>query len=154
MMKLNLGCGNKKRKGWLNVDSSSECQPDLLYDLRDVPYPEEWRGADEVLMDNVLEHMPKPMLIPVLNALHDILPQDSLLKIIVPVLIFDNPRNVEAAFADPTHQSVFVPASFDYFDAKHPRWRHFGSIYGIRPWYRKQVVKERFLHVTLTKPEE
>ena len=33
MIKLNLGCGNDYRRGWLNCDKSKEVNPDKVVDL-------------------------------------------------------------------------------------------------------------------------
>ena len=34
MIYLNLGCGNKKFDGFINIDSRKECNPDLIYDIK------------------------------------------------------------------------------------------------------------------------
>lgn len=57
-VKLNLGCGTKKREGWINVDSAPECKPDLLHDLTS-PLPFEDQSVDEIVVDAVLEHFDK-----------------------------------------------------------------------------------------------
>jgi SAM-dependent methyltransferase len=54
-IRLNLGCGNDRRDGYINVDILGG---DLQVDLRKFPWPWMDNYADEVLMINVLEHMP------------------------------------------------------------------------------------------------
>lgn len=56
--KLNLGCGDDYRDGWLNVDIDPSVSPDEVADLEVTPW--EWAGTDQfvvVLVDNVLEHI-------------------------------------------------------------------------------------------------
>lgn len=57
-VKLNLGCGTKKREGWVNIDSAKECNPDLLHDLT-LPLPFEDQSVDEIVVEAVLEHFDK-----------------------------------------------------------------------------------------------
>ena len=57
-IKLNLGCGTRKKDGWVNIDSAAECKPDILHDLSD-PLPFGDQSVDEVLADAVLEHFDK-----------------------------------------------------------------------------------------------
>lgn len=57
-LKLNLGCGLKKKEGWINIDSASDCHPDILLDLSE-PLPFEDQSVDEILADAVLEHFDK-----------------------------------------------------------------------------------------------
>ena len=38
IMKLNLGCGRKKLEGFVNIDISDYCEPDMVMDLSKVPY--------------------------------------------------------------------------------------------------------------------
>lgn len=57
-LKLNLGCGQKKIDGYINVDSSEYCKPDILLDLENTPYPFLSNSVKEIRMKSVLEHMP------------------------------------------------------------------------------------------------
>jgi hypothetical protein len=53
-VKLNLGCGNDKKPGYLNVDFRGS--PDLVCDLGKFPWPFADESADEILMLDFLEH--------------------------------------------------------------------------------------------------
>jgi len=54
-MRLNLGCGNDKRKGYINIDIRAEVNPDLLHDLtQKLPYPD--NSIDEIIAKDVVEH--------------------------------------------------------------------------------------------------
>ena len=54
---LNLGCGFQKRDGFLNVDSFAGCEPDMVVDLEQLPWPFASDSAERVLMSHVLEHL-------------------------------------------------------------------------------------------------
>lgn len=56
MIKLNLGCGRRKKTGYINVDVTQrgDIQPDIEADVRDLPFHENY--ADEVLAVHVIEH--------------------------------------------------------------------------------------------------
>ena len=56
-MKLNLGCGYNKLDGFTNVDSQESCEPDILVDLEELPWPFESDSADEIVLCHVLEHL-------------------------------------------------------------------------------------------------
>jgi predicted SAM-dependent methyltransferase len=56
-MKLNIGCGNDKRKGYTNIDIRQDVDPDAICDIRYLePIPDE--SCDEILANHVLEHFP------------------------------------------------------------------------------------------------
>jgi hypothetical protein len=49
-MKLNLGCGQNKRDGFVNIDKYPTFAPDLLWDLEQTPYPFEAGSVTEITM--------------------------------------------------------------------------------------------------------
>lgn len=58
LIKLNLGCGKDYKKGWINVDVSTECKVDILADLsKKFPFKDNY--ADEILLSDILEHFIK-----------------------------------------------------------------------------------------------
>jgi len=54
-MKLNLGCGEDKREGYINIDIRESVDPDIAADVRNLPYDE--KSVDEILAYDVLEHI-------------------------------------------------------------------------------------------------
>jgi SAM-dependent methyltransferase len=54
-VKLNLGCGNKKIDGFVNVDLYGT--PDMRVDLFEFPWPWETGSIDEIQCDNFFEHV-------------------------------------------------------------------------------------------------
>ena len=47
MSRLLLGCGNRKRKGWVNIDIDQKVNPDLVADAKDLNMFEDG-AADEI----------------------------------------------------------------------------------------------------------
>lgn len=85
-VKLNLGCGNKKLDGYLNIDFSEYCKPDLIMDLENVPYPFLSDTVSEIRMKSVLEHIsqdPKKFF-PVMQELYRICSNSALVFIECP----------------------------------------------------------------------
>lgn len=54
---LNLGCGFDKKPGWINVDAFAICEPDVVHDLNQFPYPWDDESVDGIQMIHVLEHL-------------------------------------------------------------------------------------------------
>ena len=59
MLKINLGSGNKKYEGFLNLDKFEYFQPDIVHDLEIFPYPFKDNEIEEIRMIHVLEHIGK-----------------------------------------------------------------------------------------------
>jgi len=57
MEKLNLGCGNDIKQGWINVDRFKNKGVDVVHDLETFPYPFKTNSVDKILLDNTLEHL-------------------------------------------------------------------------------------------------
>lgn len=106
-LKINLGCGRQYLPGYLNCDVVREVRADRYFDLDTFPYPLDSDAADEIFMDNVLEHLED---IPrVMAELHRVLMPGGILRMIVPY------AKADWAYQDPTHRHYFTERSMDYF---------------------------------------
>ena len=54
---LNLGCGFKQKKGFINVDVFEICKPDITHDLNMFPYPWDDNSVNGIEMWHTLEHL-------------------------------------------------------------------------------------------------
>ena len=70
MKKLNLGCGEFKKAGYINVDYYSVTDPDLKHDLDIFPYPFADNEFKLIEADHLLEHLDNPFR--VMKELHRI----------------------------------------------------------------------------------
>ncbi len=61
MKKLNLGCGDDYKDGWINLDFRDNIKIDVKHDLNEIPYPFKKDSIDLVLMRQVLEHLEHPL---------------------------------------------------------------------------------------------
>ena len=80
--KLNLGCGEHKKEGYVNVDWSPLNNPDVVQDLNAMPYAFENDSFDLIEAFHVLEHLDKPFA--VMSELHRILKPGGILHVKVP----------------------------------------------------------------------
>jgi ubiquinone/menaquinone biosynthesis C-methylase UbiE len=110
-MKLNLGCGGKRIEGFVGVDKIKTKATDKIWDLDVFPYPFSDNSVEEVLMDNVLEHLEDVILS--MEELYRICKPGAKVRINVPYF------KSNSAFTDPTHKHFFTENSFKYFDKNH-----------------------------------
>jgi SAM-dependent methyltransferase len=108
---LDLGCGNRKRPGYIGIDINPRTGADVVHDLNVFPYPFAGDTFDEIIADNVIEHLAEPVR--VMEELHRISKADGRLIVKVPYF-----RSMWA-FIDPTHRHFFTVDSFSYYDPRH-----------------------------------
>ena len=106
-MKLNLGCGAKKIDGFIGVDVLETPAVDVKHDLNVFPYPFADNAAEEIILDNVLEHLDD--VIKVMSELYRLAAPGALIRISVPYF------KSNSAYTDPTHRHFFSESSFKYF---------------------------------------
>ncbi len=110
-IKLNLGCGNKKIGGYTGVDHMKTAAADVVHDLNLTPYPFADGSVDEIMADNVLEHLND--IIAVMEEWHRLCRNGAIIKISLPYY------KSSGAFSDPTHKHFFTENSFQYFSPEH-----------------------------------
>lgn len=71
--KLNLGSGGDYREGWHNVDIHEANDPDEVRDLEETPWPWPDDRFEEILVDNVLEHIDPRRRVPFLSECRRVL---------------------------------------------------------------------------------
>lgn len=123
-MRLNLGCGNRKMDGWLNVDKEAAAGPDQVVDLEALPWPWDSDSADAVTMRHVLEHLGArtETYLGIIQELYRVCRHDAELTITVP-----HPRH-DQFLHDPTHVRVVTPLGLEMFSRKRClEWQKAGS---------------------------
>jgi SAM-dependent methyltransferase len=80
--KLNLGCGEFKKTGYVNVDYFSVSEPDVRHNLNQFPYPFDSDQFALIEANHLLEHLEDPFS--VMKELYRIAHHDALIRIRVP----------------------------------------------------------------------
>jgi SAM-dependent methyltransferase len=122
-MKLNLGCGQNKADGYLNVDKYAACEPDRVVDLEAFPWPFPDASVDEILLTHVLEHLGRETetFFGIMRELHRVLKPGGKVQIRVP-----HPRS-EGFLGDPTHVRPISPTILTLFSKRLNReWKQKG----------------------------
>jgi len=122
-MRLNLGCGNSKLPGFVNVDKMAACQPDQVVDLERVPWPWPDDSVEEVMLSHVLEHLGATAgaYFAVIKELYRVCRDGAKVTVVVP-----HPRH-DSFLADPTHVRVVTPLGLELFSQTRNReWQEKG----------------------------
>lgn len=116
-MKLNLGCGQNKLDGFVNIDKYPTFSPDLVWDLEQTPYPFDAGSVIEIAARHVLEHLGQnpDVFLRVIKELHRILAPGGIIDIKVPHFRSDG------FWGDPTHVRPITPTIMALFSKKNCR---------------------------------
>jgi hypothetical protein len=123
-MKLNMGCGHNKMDGWVNVDLSAECAPDVVCDLESLPWPWTDDSVEEVLFNHSLEHLGQNprVFLGMMQELYRVCRDGARIEIHVP-----HPRH-DDFIGDPTHVRPITPALLTLFDRRQcDEWQRLGA---------------------------
>lgn len=105
--KINLGGGNTKLEGYLNIDVLALPHVDIVHDLsKGIPLPD--NSVEEVYTAHFLEHLENVVFM--MQEIYRVSKPGALIKIKVPYF-----KSI-GAFKDPTHKSFFTERTFEYFD--------------------------------------
>lgn len=109
---LSIGSGKKPpAPNLIRLDISADVEPDVVWNLDNLPYPFEDSEFSEIECFDVIEHLSN---IPAsLEEMYRILKPNGIVKITTPHFSCAN------SYIDPTHKFHLSYFSFDYFCAKH-----------------------------------
>ena len=93
------------------MDSQESCEPDILVDLEELPWPFESNSADEVVLCHVLEHLGETsdVYLKIIQELYRVSQHSAQISITVP-----HPRH-DDFMIDPTHVRPILPDQFYMF---------------------------------------
>ena len=128
-MKINLGCGNDIREGFVNVDRMKIPGVDVVADIDGGKLPFKDNSVEMILLSHVLEHIQN--LEKLLEELYRVCKPNA--KIYIRVPYFSH----ESAFSHYQHIRRFTWTTFDLFDPNHPE--HFHTNMKFRVWKKKLV---------------
>ncbi len=141
-LKLNIGSGNLRIPGFLNVDNNPNAkEADLVHNLDQLPWPIEDSSVEAVIMDHSLEHLEDT--IGVIQELYRICREGAHLEIRTP--------HFSGNWTHPGHKRAMGVGLFDHFDRS--QQEHYGDchfevervrLHWMRPryqtsWLRKAV---------------
>ena len=105
-MKLNMGCGTDIRDGYVNLDIVKKEGVDVVHNLNKYPYPFDDNTFDEVIVDNVLEHLDNT--IKAIEEIYRLCKNNAKVYIAVPNY------NAYHFFSNPQHKLFFNYETFDF----------------------------------------
>lgn len=105
LVRLDLGCGKRKPKGYIGIDKDPESNADIIYDLEiGIPYSD--NSVDEVRAYHILEHLDPMHIMP---EIHRVLKPGGR-------LVFEVPStDGHGAFAHPEHKSFWNTDSIAFW---------------------------------------
>ena len=124
---LDVGCGSAKHPGAVGLDISPDTAADVVHDLDVFPYPFDDDSFDQVLLQDVIEHVAEP--IKVFDELHRICRPGARIQLRTPHF------SSVLAYSDPTHRHTFSADAIRTL--AQPRFAHYTS------------VRMRVVHVTI-----
>jgi hypothetical protein len=124
MIKLDIGCGENKNRGYVGMDRRALPGVDIIHDLEALPYPLDDECCEEIMASHIIEHIKPWIFIDVM---------DELWRLLIPEgrLVLMHPYGINSRFVqDPTHCNPINEVTYQYFDPKHPLY----TVYRPRPW--------------------
>jgi hypothetical protein len=111
-LRLNLGCGNRRLDGFVNVDKYGE--PDLTHDLETFPWPWPDDSVVEIVLNHVLEHLGQApnVYIGIMKEMYRVSQDGATIRIVVPHFRHDFFHD------DPTHVRAVTPLGLMLFSQR------------------------------------
>lgn len=133
-IKLDLGSGYHREEGFVALDRSEKCEPDILCDLEidGIPLPDSC--VEEIRAIHILEHCADTIFL--INEIWRVCTPGAKVYIVTPHTSSDN------SWVDPTHKRSFSERSCSYWDKRsgHYNTPNAGADYGVKAMFRELRV--------------
>jgi len=133
-IKLDVGCGQFKQKGFVGLDQYKQAGVDIVHDIQQFPWPVPDNSCFQVLMSHIWEHIEPKYRFAVMDELWRIVRHDGQLLLSCPYA----GSFLEAAH--PAHYMCPNEAAFQFFDPDFQLW-HSCSYKKPLPW---KIVRSVF----------
>ena len=154
--KLNIGCGNNKSKGFINIDTAKEVNPDMVVDIKvGLPFPD--NHFDYIYSSHALEHIEPSKWNFVLNEIGRVAKNGCILELDLPFDNISSRCNLDhyrsfnwSSFDSITtegdiERNYYYPFSLEWVNPKpHKLIRMFGNLFPMFVWsinFKFRVVK-------------
>lgn len=114
---LDVGCGSSKHEGAVGLDISADTAADIVHDLDVFPYPIDDDSFDQILLQDVIEHVEDPMR--VFAELRRIVRPGGSVQLRTPHF------SSVLAYGDPTHKQYFSTIAIRQL--ADPRFAHYSD---------------------------
>lgn len=105
--KINLGGGNTKKDGFINIDILNLENVDIVHDItKGIPLKD--NSVDEIFSSHFFEHIPD--LSKLMEEIYRVCRDGAVINIKCPYF------KSTGAFKDPTHKTFITEKTFEYFD--------------------------------------
>ncbi|HEY3759889.1 MAG TPA: methyltransferase domain-containing protein [Solirubrobacteraceae bacterium] len=115
---LDIGCGSAKTPGAVGLDISADTDADIVHDLDAFPYPIADSSFDQILLQDVLEHVAEPIRL--FEELHRIARPGARIQLRTPHF------SSVLAYGDPTHRHYFSTLAIR--SLAEPRFEHYTAV--------------------------
>jgi acetyltransferase-like isoleucine patch superfamily enzyme/SAM-dependent methyltransferase len=133
MLRVDLGCGPRKARGYFGVDICPAPGVDLVANLTKT-FPFVDNSVDELRAHDVIEHLPDRLH--TMNEIWRVCKPGALVDLLVPS------SDGRGAFQDPTHISFWNINSFQYFAVEYPPYLELCQQYGFKGAFSLVALKE------------
>ncbi len=113
-LKLNLGCGYKRKENFVNVDIDPACEPQVTLDLENEIWPWGDNSVDQILLHHVMEHLgeTKKQFFHIMKEMYRVCCNHAQIHIVVPHYTHEN------FWHDCTHVRAVTPVGLAMFSVQ------------------------------------
>jgi len=123
-IRVDIGCGENKQKGFIGLDKRALPGIEIVHDLEVFPYPLPDECCLVIVGSHIIEHLKPWLTIDFFNELWRIMMPEGELVLATPY------AGSRGFWQDPTHCNGFNEVTFQYFDPDYPLY----GIYKPKPW--------------------